>query len=74
LTKSATDDNLAETIEEIMSKTIAVVRGDKKNEVKILVNYIQRGITFHSIKLANAQAVELSKKEPCDHLILMEEI
>ena len=56
-----------------MSQTIAVVRGEKKNEIKILVNYIQRGVTLHSIKHANSVATKISENEPCDHLILMKE-
>ena len=56
-----------------MSKTIAVVRGEKKGEWRILVNYIQRGVTFHSLNLANSQAVRISENEHYDHLILAKE-
>jgi len=55
-----------------MPRTIAVVRDfDKKGGGwKVLVNYIQRGIVFHNMETANNQALELSEKEHCDHLIL----
>jgi len=55
-----------------MSVTIAVVRDhDHKGEAwKVLVNYIQRGITFHSIGVANREATDISENEIYDHLIL----
>ena len=33
-------------------------------ERKVLVDFIQRGITYSSIGLANKQAIELKKKYP----------
>jgi len=54
-----------------MSTTIAVVPDyDKKGCYNVLSNYVQRGITYSSADLANNQAIQLSEKEPCDHLIL----
>lgn len=55
-----------------MAKTIAVVKDlDKKGGGwKVLVNYIQRGITYQSMDIANSSAVDISKNESCDHLIL----
>ena len=56
-----------------MSKTIAVVRGEKKGTFKVLVNYIQRGVELHSVGLANQQAIKISTNEAYDHLILAKE-
>ena len=57
-----------------MTKTIIVTQGNpKKNEWKVLVNYIQRGITYHSVRMANRDAKVISENEPCDHLILAQE-
>ena len=54
-----------------MTVTIAVVpEREVKGGYKVLRNYIQRGIIFHSRDLANSKAVQLSENEPCDHLIL----
>ena len=53
-----------------MTKIIAVVNGNSKNEWKILVNYVQRGTILHNINLANQEAVKISEKEHYDHLIL----
>jgi len=58
-----------------MPITIAVVKDGygKKGGWKVLVNYIQRGITYNSMQIANNQAVEISENEHCDHLILAKE-
>jgi hypothetical protein len=58
-----------------MSITIAVIKdGDsKEGGWKVLVNYIQRGITYNSMQIANSQAVEISEHEHYDHLILAKE-
>ena len=57
-----------------MTTTIAVVPDhDTKGGYKVLVNYLQRGIIYHSPELANQQAVNISEKQPCDHLILHKE-
>jgi hypothetical protein len=56
-----------------MTKTIAVVRGEKRGTFKVLVNYIQRGVTVHSAGLANQEAIKISENEPHDHLILAKE-
>jgi hypothetical protein len=58
-----------------MSTTIAVVPDHDKRGGgwKILVNYIQRGVTFKSVAIANREATGISESEPCDHLILATE-
>ena len=56
-----------------MTKTIAVVKGDKKDEWKVLVNYVQRGVTLHNKDHANNEAVKISESEHYDHLILARE-
>lgn len=53
--------------------TIAVVKGSSKNGWKVLVNYIQRGVELHDIRLANSQALAISKSQPCNNLILARE-
>ena len=57
-----------------MARTIAVVPDqDVKGGYKVLINYLQRGITYHSFALANQEAVKISENEPFDHLILYKE-
>lgn len=56
-----------------MSKTIAVVRGEKDGEWKVLVNYVQRGITLHDMNFANNMAMRIAENEHYDHLILAKE-
>ena len=57
-----------------MATTIAVVPdGEKKGNFKILVNYVQRGITYSQRELANQEAVKLSGTMHHDHLILCKE-
>lgn len=57
-----------------MTKTIAVVPvNDRKGGWKILINYIQRGVVFHSKQIANREAKSISEAEGCDHLILAKE-
>ena len=52
--------------------TIAVVPDEKKGW-KVLVNYIQRGVTLSNMEFANKEATAISENEPCDHLILATE-
>ena len=56
-----------------MAKTIAVVKGEKRGEWKVLVNYIQRGVTLHNMQSANNSAIAISENEHYDHLILAKE-
>ena len=54
-----------------MTTTISVVPDhDVKDGYKVLVNYLQRGIVYHSPEIANQQALNISEKQPYDHLIL----
>ena len=54
-----------------MATTIAVVPDcDKKGYFKVLVNYVQRGITYSQMELANQEATKLSETMHTDHLIL----
>lgn len=54
--------------------TIVVVKdNDMKEGWKVLVNYIQRGVSVTNIEFANNKAVEISETQPCDHLILAKE-
>lgn len=50
--------------------TIAVVPAEDKDCFKVLVNYIQRGIVFHSRSLANNEATKISEMQHCDNLVL----
>lgn len=42
---------------------IDIVKGDKKTEVKILINFIQRGAVYHSTEFAMAEAQRLAPAE-----------
>ena len=53
-----------------MSHTIAVVADEKKGRWKVLVNYVQRGMAVDKVEKANADAIAISEREACDHLIL----
>ena len=52
---------------------IDVLRGEK-GTYKVLVNFVQRGISFHSMSLANNLAKEIKERErPAADRNLMEE-
>lgn len=57
-----------------MPKTIAVVKVDgRSGGWKVLVNYIQRGVNFQSMQIANREATSIFDREQGDHLILAKE-
>ena len=54
-----------------MATTIAVTPEGKK--WKVLVNYIQRGVSYSTAIMANHEATAISEVEHYDHLILAKE-
>jgi hypothetical protein len=54
-----------------MSKSIIVTKDGKK--FKVLVCFVQRGISFNQATLANKEAIRIGSEERIDNVILMEE-
>ena len=42
--------------------SVVVVPADKKGQYRVLVNYIQSGITYSSRELADSKAVEIRRE------------
>jgi len=68
LTSGCFFSNLMETMEDAMSRIDVVPTG--KDTFKVLVNFIQRGVEFSSIPLANSQAEILHSTLPQTELHL----
>jgi len=54
-----------------MSKSIIVTKDGKK--FKVLVCYVQRGISFTTPSLANSEAKRIGAEERIDNVILIKE-
>jgi len=53
-----------------MSKVMVVGDG---NKFKVLVDFVQRGISFSGAELANSQALEVAEKEHTTNVTLYKE-
>ena len=60
------------TMEKDMSKSI-IVTTSGKDGFKVMVNFIQRGVIYHSSTLANQEATKLGIKENIDNIRLIKE-
>jgi len=54
-----------------MTKSIIVTKDG--NKFKVLVCYVQRGITFSSSKYANNEAMRIGKAEHIENIMLINE-
>ena len=53
-----------------MSIVMVVPDSDIRGGFKVLINYLQRGVTYHSKEVANHEAEIISQREKCEQLVL----